>query len=100
MTVARENRQARSQPPDPRMLRIDSELIYEALDRQRRRRNMRYREVAQELGVAPPTVTGWGHGVGFSADHLARALAWLDLPLAGFVTPEPAEPRLPVPDAA
>src|SRR3954453_2558779 len=78
-----------------RGLRVDHERIYEALNRERRRRNLRFNQVAEILGVHPATLCCWGYGVGLSANHLARALAWLDLPLAGFVTPEPAEPRLP-----
>lgn len=101
MTVARKNRQARPQHPGIRGLRVDSELVYSAMDRQRRRQNMKYREVAQALGVAPATVTGWGRGTGFTADHLARVLAWVGSPLpADFVTSEPAEPRPQIPDAA
>ncbi len=82
-------------PQEPRItgLKVDHEAIYEAVDRERRRRNMRYYEVAATLGVSPPTVTGWGHGIGFSVNHLARALTWLDRPLSDFTTTEPAEPR-------
>ena len=88
-------RTRRPLPQEPRTagLRVDSEAVYQALDRQRRRQNLRYNQVAAALGINPATLTGWGHGVGFSTDHLARALAWLDLPLADFVTPEPRNPR-------
>ena len=88
-------RARRPLPQEPRIarLRIDHEAVYQALDRERRRRNLRYNEVAAALGINPATLTGWGHGVGLSAGHLARALAWLDRPLSDFVTTEPAEPR-------
>jgi hypothetical protein len=90
------------QPQDPSIaaLRVDHERVYQAVDQRRRQQRMRWNEIAATFAVSPPTVTGWGRGIGLNADHLARALAWLDLPLDDFVTPEPAEPRLPVPDAA
>lgn len=100
MAVTRRSKQARPQHPGIRELRVDDELVYEAVDRQRRHRNLKFREVAQELGVAPATVTGWGRGVGFSADHLARALAWLGRSLSDFVTTAPAEPRPATQDTA
>jgi hypothetical protein len=91
MTATRTNR--KPQQPEIRELRVDYEAVYQALDSQRRHRNRRFCEVAAVLGVNPATICGWGHGVGFSADHLARALAWLGRPLSDFTTTEPAEPR-------
>ena len=44
------------------------------------------------LGVSSPAVTGWGHGIGLSATHLARALAWLGRPLSDFTTAEVVKP--------
>jgi len=81
------------QEPGITRLRVDHEAIYSALDRERRRRNMKFYEVAAILGVSRPTLTGWGHGVSFSPTCLARILAWLDRDLSDFVTTEPADPR-------
>jgi hypothetical protein len=97
----RRRRELASQPPGIRELRVDHERVYQALDQQRRYRNLRFNQVARELGVAPGTVTGWGHGIGFSAAHLARVLAWLDRPLpAEFVTTGPPQPPTAADDAA
>jgi hypothetical protein len=86
-------RTKRPLPQEPRItgLRVDYELVYEAIDRERRRRNMKFYEVAAILGLRP-TLTGWGHGGSFSTTHLARALAWLDRPLSDFTTTE-VQPR-------
>src|SRR5260370_26034582 len=89
-------RMKRPLPQEPQItgIRVDHEAVYSALDRERRRRNMRFYEVAALLGVSRPTVTGWGHGVALSTDSLARILCWLDRDLADFVVM--TEPR---PDA-
>ena len=80
------------QEPGITRLRVDHESVYSALDRERRRWNMKFYEVAAILGVSRPTLTGWGHGVSFSTTCLVRILAWLDRPLSDFVTTEPADP--------
>lgn len=87
-------RTKRPLPQEPRItrLRVDHESVYSALDRERRRRNMKFYEVAAILGISRPTLTGWGHGVSFSTTCLVRILAWLDRPLSDFVTTEPADP--------
>ena len=86
------------QPPGIRELRIDHESVYSALDRERRRQNLRYNELASILAVNPATVCGWGHGVGLSATHLARALCWLNRDLKDFTVVEPAGPSPEVAD--
>ena len=81
------------QPQDPAIavLRVDHERVYQALDQRRRQQRLRWNEIAATLGVSSPAVTGWGHGIGLSATHLARALAWLGRDLADFTTTD--EPR-------
>ena len=67
------------EPQDPSIaiLRVDHEAVYEAVDRERRHRGMRFYEVAAALGVSPPTVTGWGNGIGLNVTHLAaRSPGW------------------------
>lgn len=81
---------------EPRItgLRVDCEAVYAAIDRERRRRNMKFYEVAGLLGVSRSVVTGWGHGGPISTDYLARCLAWLGRPLSDFtVISEPAQPH-------
>ena len=83
------------EPQDPSIavLRVDHEAVYQAIDQRRRQQRLRWNEIAATFSVSSPTVTGWGRGIGLSANHLARALAWLDRPLSDFVTTESAEPR-------
>jgi transcriptional regulator with XRE-family HTH domain len=90
------------QPQDPTIavLRVDHERVYQALDQRRRRQRLRWNEIAATLGVSSPAVTGWGHGIGLSATHLARALTWLGRPLSDFTTTEPAEPQAEAQDTA
>jgi transcriptional regulator with XRE-family HTH domain len=59
-------------------LTVDAELVFEALDKQRRRLRMRRREVAEVLGVTPSSYTYWSRGGGINADALLRACSWLD----------------------
>jgi transcriptional regulator with XRE-family HTH domain len=59
-------------------LTVDAELVFEALDRQRRRLRMRRREVAEVLGVTPSSYTYWSQGGGINAAALIRACSWLD----------------------
>jgi hypothetical protein len=88
------------QQPGIRELRIDYEAVYSALDRERRRQNLRQNDVAAILGINPATLRSWGHGAGSTPDRLARALAWLGRPLSDFTTTEPAEPGRPASNAA
>ena len=76
------------QPQDPAIaaLRVDHERVFQALDRRRRQQRLRWNEIAATFAVCPPTVTGWGRGIGLNADHLARALEWLGADLTDFVT--------------
>jgi len=82
-------------PHEPRIarIRVDHEALYSAIDRERRRQNLRFIQIAALLDVNPATVCGWGRGAAPRADHLARVLTWLARPLSDFVTTEPAEPR-------
>ena len=89
----RTRRIAKPQDPSIAVLRVDHEAVYQAIDQRRRQQRLRWNEIAATFSVSSPTVTGWGRGIGLSANHLARALAWLDRPLSDFVTTEPAEPR-------
>lgn len=85
MAATRTTRQPQPQQPEIRELHVDDERVYEALDRQRRHLRMRYREVAQLLGVSPASISAWGHGGGLSPDALARACIWLEADLRDFV---------------
>lgn len=60
--------------PSPR---LDVEALYVALDGQRRRARLRWRDVAGEAGVSPSTLTRIGQGNRPDADGLVRLLLWL-----------------------
>lgn len=57
--------------------RLDVEALYTALDRQRRKARLRWRDVAKEAGVSPSTFTRIGQGNRPDADGLVRLLLWL-----------------------
>lgn len=56
---------------------FDPEKLYEALDRRRRRKEMRWRDVAKAAGVSPSTLTRISQGKRPDADSLVRLMAWL-----------------------
>lgn len=60
--------------PSPR---LDVEALYVALDAQRRRARLRWRDIAREAGVSPSTLTRIGQGNRPDADGLVRLLVWL-----------------------
>jgi hypothetical protein len=60
--------------PSPR---LDVEALYVALDAQRRRARLRWRDIAVEAGVSPSTLTRIGQGFRPDADGLVRLLVWL-----------------------
>ncbi len=66
-------------------LELDSEKIFEALDRERRHRKMRRKDVAAELGVAACTVTYWGSGGKLGSDAVLRACVWLGRNITDFI---------------
>jgi transcriptional regulator with XRE-family HTH domain len=59
-------------------LEIDAECLFEALDRERRHRGLRRRQVTDQLGVQPSCWRYWEQGGGIAADVLLRACHWLD----------------------
>ena len=59
-------------------LEVDSERLFECLDRKRRHERMTRRALAEMLGVSHPAVTYWSRGGGINADALIRACTWLE----------------------
>ncbi len=59
--------------------RLDSERVFEQLDRERRRRRMTRKELCAEIGVTGSSYCSWSHGCGISGSALVRIAAWLDL---------------------
>jgi hypothetical protein len=69
---------------DTAKLRLDSEALFEAIDRERRHRRMKRKDVAAILGVAACTFTLWGGGGGIGSDAALRACVWLGRDLRDF----------------
>lgn len=59
------------------MKELDPDALYVALDRARRARHRRWRDVAIESGVSPSTLTRIGQFKRPDADGLVRLLTWL-----------------------
>lgn len=57
--------------------RLDTAALYTALDVVRRHRDMSWRDIAVETGVAPSTLTRIGQGHCPDADGLLSLLVWL-----------------------
>jgi transcriptional regulator with XRE-family HTH domain len=68
--------------------RLDNEAVFEALDKERRRRRMTRAAVCAEIGVTGATYCSWGYGGGISGSTLARIAQWLDVDIRGFVREE------------
>lgn len=67
-------------PPavQPRRVRFDPELLYVALDRERRRRHISRRQLLREIGETSPNgLTRLGQGIVPTVDLIARYLHWL-----------------------
>lgn len=58
-------------------MRLDTEALYAAVDRQRRRQRLSWRTTAHHIGVSPSLFTKLGHGGRPDADRLLLILAWL-----------------------
>ncbi len=58
-------------------MRLDTEALYAAVDRQRRRQRLSWRNTALHVGVSPSSFTKLGHGRPPDADRLLLILAWL-----------------------
>jgi transcriptional regulator with XRE-family HTH domain len=65
--------------------RLDSEAIFEQLDRRRRELHLTRKELCDRIGVTGSTFCGWGHGLGISGSALARIAEWLDIDVRDFI---------------
>jgi transcriptional regulator with XRE-family HTH domain len=72
--------------------RVDVEALYLRLDRERRTRRIKWRDIANGAGVSPSTLTRIGQGSTPDADALVSLLGWLgETDLAPYITTD-AEP--------
>ena len=72
-------------PQHERLGEFDAEGFYQALDAERQARSVRWRQVAQEAGVSPSTLTRMGQGRRPDVDSLAALCAWSGLQADAFV---------------
>lgn len=59
------------------MITFDPDALYVALDRRRRHERLLWRDIADQAGVSPSTLTRLGHGASPDARGLVRLMAWL-----------------------
>ncbi len=71
------------------MKRFDSRALYEALDAQRKSRDLSWREVAAEMGVSVATISRTQHGGRMEVDGMLAMVAWLGVPVEHFVRESP-----------
>jgi transcriptional regulator with XRE-family HTH domain len=70
--------------------RLDTEAVFEKLDRERRRRGMTRKQLCAELGCTGSSYCSWSHGFGISGSALARIAAWLGINPADFLKQDEA----------
>jgi len=58
-------------------IRFDARALYDALDAQRRERNLSWRQVADEIGVSTATLTRTRLGGRMEADGMLAMTRWL-----------------------
>lgn len=68
---------------------FDFEEFYRSVDHKRRRQRKRWRQVADEAGVSPSSITRLGQGKSISVNTLARLSDWAGLVLDLYVKDEP-----------
>ena len=67
------------------MRRFDSKALYQALDEQRRSRDLTWDEVATEIGVSKATISRTKGGGRMEVDGMLAMVAWLGVPVETFV---------------
>ncbi|HKE58375.1 MAG TPA: hypothetical protein VKB46_16805 [Pyrinomonadaceae bacterium] len=67
------------------MKRFDSKALYQALDEQRRNRNLTWDQVANEIGVSKATISRTKGGGRMEVDGMLAMVAWLGIPVERFV---------------
>lgn len=65
--------------------RFDAKALYAALDKQRRSRDMTWRDLAKEIGVAEATISRTKQGGRMEVDGMLAMVKWLNVPVETFV---------------
>jgi len=67
------------------MLRFDTSLLFFALDAQRQKRKMTWKQVSAEIGVAESTILKTRKGGRMEVDGMLQMVYWLNVPVETFV---------------
>ena len=67
------------------MRRFDSKALHEAIDKQRKVRDMTWTDVSREIGVGTSTITGTRKGGRMEVDGMLAMVDWLGVPVETFV---------------
>jgi transcriptional regulator with XRE-family HTH domain len=70
---------------------LDVDALYGALDRNRDRNDLSWRDVAAETGISASTLTRIGQGRHPDADALCSLVMWLGVSLREFIQAAPRE---------
>jgi len=73
--------------PAAAALEMDSEELFEALDRERRHRRLNRAQAAAEVGVSSTTWSYWSAGGKIGSDSALRISLWIDRDLRTFAKP-------------
>jgi transcriptional regulator with XRE-family HTH domain len=84
---------ARKQPALPKERIFDSEGFFDALDAERKSRELPWKEVAAEAGVSASTLTRMGQGRRPDVDSLAALARWAGLNADEFIKGRKQRPR-------
>ena len=65
-------------------IRFDSKALYNALDKKRQEKNMTWKQVAAEIGVAESTIARTRQGGRMEVDGMLAMVSWLGVPVEFF----------------
>jgi transcriptional regulator with XRE-family HTH domain len=73
--------------------RVDTQRLYEALDAQRRARNLSWRQLARQAGVSPSLLSRMGNGQRPDLDGFVALVQWLGAQAEEFMVWPDERPR-------
>ena len=73
--------------PDTAELELDSEELFEAMDRERRHRRLTRAQACAELGISPTSWSSWSSGATIGAGSALRISFWINADLRRFAKP-------------
>ncbi len=73
--------------PGTAELELDSESLFEAMDRERRHRRLTRAQASAELGISPTSWSSWSSGATIGAGSALRISFWINRDLRTFAKP-------------